>query len=261
MQIISFASGSTGNCTLVSTGNTHILIDVGISMRRIKTSLSGIGLDMRELSGILITHEHTDHVSGLAMMTKYYNIPVYAPRTVANHLRWSIAGVDECIREIKVGEPFSICKADVRAFATPHDTPESVGYRIEADVSFGFCTDLGHVTDEVLCGLCGVDAVVIEANHDVEMLRCGQYPYYLKRRILSDNGHLSNDSSGELAVHIAKSGARQIMLGHLSRENNRPELARTAVADALAAAGFKAGIDLTLEVAAPCDTCMLSIQR
>jgi phosphoribosyl 1,2-cyclic phosphodiesterase len=238
MHITTLASGSSGNCTLVSADGTHILVDAGISMKRIAAGLGTRGLRPCDIDGVVVTHEHADHVCGLATMTKYHKIPIYAPRTVANYLRRTIAGVDDYLTAIVPGEPFGVGGARLRAFRTPHDAPESVGYRIEADISFGLCTDLGHVTDEVLDALVGVDAAVIESNHDEEMLRYGPYPYYLKRRILSDNGHLSNENAGQLAVQLAQGGAAHLVLGHLSKENNAPALALQTVSAALAAAGL-----------------------
>lgn len=242
MRITTLASGSTGNCTLVTSGGGSLLIDAGISMRRIRTALDVYGLSPGQLDGILITHEHSDHISGLSMLTKHYNIPIFAPRTVANHLRWSIAGVDERLREIVPGEDTVIGGMSVRAFHTPHDTDESVGYRITGDAVFALATDMGCVTGEILSGLEGADAVVIEANHDLQMLRSGNYPFHLKRRILSDRGHLSNVDCAGLAKHLARSGTRYIILGHLSRENNLPGVARRTVAAALEGTGAQLAV-------------------
>ena len=232
MRLVTFASGSTGNCALVSAGG-HILIDAGISLRRIRSHLSLSGLTPEDISGVLITHEHSDHISGLAMLVKYHKIPVYAPDAVAVSLRGSVPGIDACLREIVPGEMFSLGDMNIRAFPTPHDVRQSVGYRIEGDAVFGFATDMGHVTEEVVSGLSGADAVVIEANHDTDMLLAGPYPPYLKQRVLSERGHLSNDSSAALALRLAESGTRTIVLGHLSRENNTPSLAVGAVRRAL----------------------------
>lgn len=234
MRVITFASGSRGNCALVSSRGTHLLIDAGISMKRIKASLADAGLTPADISGVLVTHNHTDHISGLAMMAKHHKIPIYAPRTVANHISWSTSGVEDCLKPIPVGSAVGIGDVEITAFHTPHDTPESVGYRIESgDASFGFCTDIGHITDEVMSALMGVDAAVIEANHDEQMLRYGPYPFHVKRRILSDVGHLSNECCGALAASLAGGGAQYITLGHLSAENNNPNLAIEAVHQAL----------------------------
>ena len=238
MRITVFASGSTGNCALVEAGGERLLIDAGISLRRISGFLAAEGLSPADIACVLITHEHADHGSGLPMLTKKYGTRVVAPRTVAARLRGMLPAVADYIDVIRTLEPFAVGGAEVTAFHTLHDTDESVGYRIEADgASFGLCTDLGCLTDEVLDAMCGVEAAVIESNYDEQMLCDGPYPVYLKRRILSDHGHLSNEDAGRLAVRLAESGARGLNLGHLSREYNRPDKALAAVSAALAEAG------------------------
>ena len=238
MQIFTIASGSGGNCTLLCDGKASFLIDAGISARRISHALSSLGKSPNELSGILITHEHGDHICGLKTLTKQFEVPIFAPRTVANHLRWSIAGVDSFITELSPGKELYIDGVSVLPFLTPHDTPESVGYRISGSRVFGFCTDCGHVTEGMREGMGGAHAVMIEANHDLEMLRNGSYPLFLKRRVLSDRGHLSNESCGEFALSLYDSGAKKIILAHLSRENNTPDLALKTVSSAFAREGI-----------------------
>ena len=234
MIIKVFASGSGGNCMLVRDGSTKLLIDAGISMRRVTQSLREAGLDIQDIGGVLITHEHSDHVSGLKMLLKYYDLPLYAPHTVAARLCGLLPAAAEHLRVIPAGEDFSIGSLKIRAFHTPHDTDESVGYRVEGDGIFALATDMGHVTQEVWEGLRGADTVLIESNHDPEMLCNGFYPAQLKRRILSDRGHLSNRDCAALARRLTEYGTRTVILGHLSRENNRPELARAETEQALA---------------------------
>lgn len=260
MQIYTIASGSGGNCTLVKDGDTAVLIDAGISTKRIVTALRELNMFPEQLNGILITHEHGDHVNGLNTFIKHYDIPIFAPRTVANHLSWSIAGVDDYLTVLLPGQDYDIKGLTVLPFHTPHDTPESVGYRLTGSSSFGFCTDFGHVTDEILEGLRGVDAAVIEANHDLEMLKNGPYPYPLKRRILSDNGHLSNDSCGLLAKELYKHGTRKLVLGHLSRENNLPSIARRSVLGVLSSEGIDIENELVLEIAPESAILKLSVK-
>jgi phosphoribosyl 1,2-cyclic phosphodiesterase len=256
MRLVTLASGSKGNCTLISGGEWNILIDAGISMRRIKQGLALCGLTLDDVDAILITHEHSDHVSALPMLAKHCNIPIYAPRTVAGHLRCAVAGVENSLREIPVGEDLAIGGATVRAFHTPHDTDESVGYRISGECVFAIATDMGHVTEEVESGLLGADAVMIEANHDPDMLRENpRYPYPLKERILSPNGHLSNGDCAKLAARLADNGARYIVLGHLSRENNTPALACRTVGEALK------GRDVFLCAAPEAESLSLSLER
>ena len=234
MRITTFASGSSGNCALVSLNGAHFLIDAGISFKRIKEHLALSGLVPEALSAVLITHEHSDHISGLATLSKRCAVPVCAPRTVANRLRYAVPDVEPILREAPVGEAFTLDGVTVRAFHTPHDTDESVGWRLSAaDGTFALATDMGRVTEEIEDGLRGADAVVIEANHDIDMLRAGPYPFHLKKRILSDRGHLSNEGCAALAAYLAENGTEYIVLGHLSRENNTPERAFRAVSAAL----------------------------
>ena len=225
MKIVVFASGSGGNCMLLSDGDTHLLIDAGISMRRIESSLAHAGLTVNDIAGVLITHEHADHISGLGMLLKHFALTVYAPHTVAARLCGMLPAAVDRLHVIPVGECFSVGGVRVRAFHTPHDTDESVGYRVEGEGCFALATDMGEVTDEVLDGLLGADTVLIESNHDIGMLVDGGYPFHLKRRILSSHGHLSNVDCAQLALRLVREGTGTVILGHLSRENNRPELA------------------------------------
>lgn len=259
MRVDILASGSSGNCMHIGSGTGDILIDAGISMRRIQAGLGNLGLELDDISGVLITHEHSDHVSGLKMLAKHYSMPVYAPHTIANRLRGMLPELEPCLHIIRVDEPFALAGLKVTAFHTPHDTDESVGYRVEGDGCFAAATDLGHVTQTVLDNLTGADAVLIEANHDVDLLSAGPYPLYLKRRILSERGHLSNESCGRLARYLCQHGTRQIILGHLSRENNRPELALAVVRAQLSelpaelhCAPPLGGLSITVREASPC---------
>ena len=249
MRVVTFASGSGGNCTLVGSGGTFILLDAGISMRRIRASLAQQGLTPEAVSAVFITHTHSDHTAGLRTWAKQCAVPIYASAQTAAVLRREMPELTIRLRETGIGESVQTGALEIVAFPTMHDTPGSVGYTVRAGATrFGMCTDLGCVTDEVFDALCGVRAAVLEANHDVEMLRNGPYPYPLKRRILSDRGHLSNEACGALAASLARSGTEQIVLGHISRENNRPELALETVR---ACAG--AGVELR---AAPPDGCL-----
>lgn len=239
MRLVVFASGSSGNCALVRGGNTNVLIDAGISLRRIREGLRQEGLSLEDVAGVLITHEHSDHVSALKMMAKYSAVPVYAPGTVAWHLAGQMPELGERLRRIDENERFSLGEITVKAFPTPHDTDQSVGYRFEGeDRRLGFCTDTGHVSETMLEHLRGCQTALIEANHDLTMLRNGPYPLLLKRRILSERGHLSNDDCARLACDLAGSGTARLVLGHLSRENNTPSLARAAVRAVLDENGY-----------------------
>ena len=259
MRLVTFASGSSGNCALVREGDTSLLIDAGISMKRIRAALARQGLDFGGVDAILITHEHADHVCALRMLCRHTSIPIYAPRTVGARLLGMAPEIQDLLRVLPLGEPVPMKNMAVTAFLTSHDTDQSVGYILEGSGRLGFCTDTGCVTGDMLAALRGCTAALIEANHDPDMLRWGRYPVALKRRILSDRGHLSNQAGGALACELSAAGASAIVLGHLSRENNTPRLAHDAVRAALDAAGWTgtelfvapADGDLELEVR-PC---------
>ena len=234
MRFVSFASSSSGNCYFVSEGETCLLIDAGISMRRIVRSLDSINVKPSQVSGVLITHEHRDHICGLTMLTKYHGIDIYATENVAKNICSAVRGASGHIKVIPMHGDINIGRLTVKAFPTMHDTEESVGYRICGDRSkLAVATDLGIVTDDVVEGMRGVDFAVLESNHDVAMLKSGSYPYHLKKRILSNRGHLSNEASSVLAKTLALSGTKQVLLAHLSKENNTPELAKRIAARAL----------------------------
>ena len=239
MRIVTFASGSTGNCCLVSDGGVNVLIDAGISARRIIQGLGVLGLAPQDVCGVLITHEHSDHISGLPVLVKRTGMRIFAPSELGEVLRRVKPELSESIDYIPPDG--GLCVGDVRitAFPTPHDTSASFGYRIEGSEVFAFATDTGHISDELLEGLQGADTVVIEANHDKVMLKNGPYPPFLKQRVLSKHGHLSNDDCAKLACLLADSGTRQIILGHLSQQNNTPEAAETAVSEALSGRNVK----------------------
>ncbi len=249
MRITVFASGSSGNCLLVESGNTRLLIDAGVSVRRMTKGLSRGGLTWRDIDGVLITHEHSDHISGLKTLIHAQPVPIYAPGTVAAHLFGKLPGIEERLHVIPVGETFPLGSVYVMAFHTPHDTQESVGYRIAGDEVFAVSTDMGCVTDEILQGLTGARVALIEANHDIDMLSYGPYPVALKRRILSTRGHLSNSDCAALAATLAGQGTELFILGHISKENNRPQLAEKTVREAL-------GEATAAVVCAPADGCL-----
>ena len=239
MRIVTFASGSTGNCCLVSDGGVNVLIDAGISARRIVQGLGVLGLAPQDVCGVLITHEHSDHISGLPVLVKRTGMRIFAPSELGEVLKRVKPELSESIDYIPPDG--GLCVGDVRitAFPTPHDASASFGYRIEGSEVFAFATDTGHISDELLEGLQGADTVVIEANHDKVMLKNGPYPPFLKQRVLSKHGHLSNDDCAKLACLLADSGTRQIILGHLSQQTNTPEAAETAVSEALSGRNVK----------------------
>ncbi|NLU24505.1 MAG: MBL fold metallo-hydrolase [Clostridiales bacterium] len=231
------SSGSEGNSLLLSCGDTHLLIDAGISCRRIKTALSTLHLTADDLSAVCITHEHSDHVCGLTTLIKNHPLPVYASSGTARALCERIPGVAHVLSTADT--PFSLGTCHVTPFSTSHDTRQSVDYRIDTpDGSVGVLTDTGYVTEEASLTLRGVALLILESNHDVEWLSAGPYPYYLKKRILSERGHLSNDAAADFAVEMAAAGTQEIVLAHLSRENNTPVRAYETVHSRLSAAGY-----------------------
>lgn len=233
------SSGSSGNALLLSCNNTHILVDAGISCRRITMALRTLGLALQDITALFITHSHADHIAGVQTLLKKSSLPIFASGRTCRELEYRFAGISGQLRPIELCKQQSVSSCTVTAFPTSHDSPGSCGFRFDTpDGSVGLITDTGFVTDEAADILPGVDLAVLEANHDVEALRSGPYPYYLKQRILGPDGHLCNEDAAHFAVALAKAGAEEIVLAHLSQENNSPAMAQTAVEIALSAAGF-----------------------
>ncbi len=233
MELMSIASGSSGNCIYVGTDQNHLLVDTGISKKRIESGLHQIGLKAEELDGILITHEHTDHVSGLGVMARKYEIPVYATRgTIEAVLKKESLGVIEpsLFREITPKSEFSIGELTIHPIPTSHDAAEPVSYVVRNEnKAAGIVTDLGKYDDYLIDKIQKLDVLLLEANHDVNMLQVGAYPFRLKQRILGELGHLSNELSGQLLGQVLHDKMKRIILGHLSKENNYPDLAYETV--------------------------------
>lgn len=238
------ASGSSGNAALLEQDGVCLLVDAGISCRRITAALRELGRSLEDLSGILITHTHTDHIAGLQTLLKQWDGPIFASEAAGRDLRRRLAGMEGRLSPFALGRRFTVNGCDVDPFPTSHDAPGSAGFRIG---EFGLLTDTGYVTDEAADILSGVPLLVLEANHDVDMLRGGTYPYFLKQRILSDEGHLSNEAAARFAVQSCRDGTQEVVLAHLSKDNNTPDAALSAVSAALAEAGEAAP---TLSVAA-----------
>ncbi len=244
LTVHSIASGSEGNSLLVSAGGTHILVDAGISVRRITAALLSLGLTPGDIAGVLVTHEHSDHTAGLATLTKQYRLPLYASGGTAGALCARIPHAADVLHLLPRQGVLTLGDAQVTVFPTSHDAAESIDFRFDCGgAALGVLTDTGCVTPEAEQALQGVDLLVLESNHDEDWLLSGPYPYYLKQRILGNRGHLSNDAAAALAQRMASAGTRQFVLAHLSRENNTPERARQTMARALA------GLDVSVTVA------------
>lgn len=233
MRFCSIASGSSGNCIYVGTEKTHLLVDVGISGKKIEQGLNSMDLSGKEIDGILITHEHSDHMKSLGVLARKYQIPVYTTGGTADAIKCmkSVGELPDCIfHEIREDEDFMIKDMKIHPFSIPHDAAQPVGYRLEGNGhSVGIATDLGKYNEYIVENLKELDVLLLEANHDIRMLQVGKYPYYLKQRILGDRGHLSNENAGRLLCRLLHDHMKAIFLGHLSRENNYEALAYETV--------------------------------
>ena len=230
-KIISLSSGSKANCTLVSSGNTHILIDFGISYRKTNQLLADCGLALSDIDAIFLTHEHCDHVAGLPTLLKGCDVPVYMTRP--SHLEYIRGKGFEHRNRLTVTETdFSLTVGDLLIEAMPvrHDSAACVAYRISGGVSLGICTDAGKPSNELFEFFRSCENVITEANYDEAMLRLGSYPQTLKYRIMSDSGHTSNDDCAKFVSRLAKAGVKRVLLAHISPENNTPDLALHTVA-------------------------------
>lgn len=233
MRMCSIASGSSGNCIYVGSDRTHLLVDTGISKKKVEEGLAQLGLKGEEVNGILLTHEHADHIQGLGVFSRKYHIPIYATRGTIEGIRQSksVGQIDEQLFHIiRSDEPFYVGDVFVRPFHLSHDANEPCGFRVEdGKKKVAVATDMGCYDDYTVRALSGLDALLLEANHDVHMLEVGGYPYHLKQRILGERGHLSNETSGRLLCDILHDRMKYIVLGHLSKENNYENLAYETV--------------------------------
>ena len=250
IKILPIASGSTGNCMLLDFGGQRVMIDLGVTAKAVRTALCLNGYVWDDIDAVLITHTHIDHVKGLEVCLKRVHAPVFMSAVSRDKLLPERAEVLPYTGRTEI-----LPGLWVTPVRTSHDCPGSIGFLIEtADVRVGYVTDLGVMPESTLELLKGADCVVIESNHNEEMLRYGPYPVYLKKRILSDHGHLSNEAASAAVAWLAERGTRHFLLAHLSRENNRPEI---ALAGALQAT---AGMDVDIRVLPVCGTEMFVIQ-
>lgn len=229
MRMMTIASGSSGNCIYVGNDNTHILIDAGVSRKRIVDGLKTAGLSISDITAILVTHEHSDHIKGLGVLSRKDEIPIYSTKgTIAGIKATDTLGqLDEGLFNcVNADSDIRINDLTVHTFNISHDANEPVAFTIsDGKKKVGIATDLGFYDDYIVNNLTGSDAMLIEANHDVNLLQVGSYPYYLKQRILGNKGHLSNENSGRLIDRLLHDNVKQVFLGHLSKENNYDKLA------------------------------------
>lgn len=236
-ELTVLASGSRGNCAWLRRGRLSVLIDAGISARRIVALLREAGGDPAGLAAVLVTHEHGDHVAGLRTLTRRFDVPLVANAATRRALA-PLVGPQARWQEFETGDAIDLGGLLIRSFPVPHDAAEPVGFLVESDEGrIGYATDLGHVPDDVSDALADCDALVFEANHDREMLREGPYPWITKRRVSSEVGHLSNEHAAAELARIVTTRTRTIVLAHLSQTNNDPALACSEVEAALAGAG------------------------
>ncbi len=233
MRLVSIASGSSGNCIYVGNDNTHLLVDVGISAKKIEAGLKEIDLCGKDLDGILITHEHSDHIQGIGVMARKYGIPIYATRGTIQEIlnKKSLGNIDVSLFEsIQADSPFMIKDMEINSMRISHDARDPVAFRFRSgEKCAAIATDMGMYDDYTVDCLKGLDVLLLEANHDINMLQVGPYPYPLKQRILGTHGHLSNEAGGRLLSKVLHDDMKAVVLGHLSKENNLPELAYETV--------------------------------
>lgn len=251
IKFCSLFSGSSGNSLFVSDGETRILIDAGVSGIRIYNALLSIGEDPNNLSALVITHEHSDHTSCAGVIARRYKIPVYATKGTWDGMSRYIGPVNEAnVMHISANKDFYIKTIKVHPFSIPHDARDPVGFSFFTEgKKVTVATDIGHINDYLMENIQNSDLLMLESNHDMDMLENGRYPYVLKRRIKSDIGHLCNDAAGETLALLASQGVKRFVIGHLSHENNNPGVAYDTVAACITRNGFSIGDTIELCVA------------
>lgn len=251
IKLCSLASGSSGNCIYVGGDRTGLLVDCGVSGKEILNNLKNLGVCTSTIKGILVTHEHSDHIRSVGILSRKLNVPVYANLKTWDHMAGNIGDIrPENVKVFTTGEAFMLEEITVEPYSTPHDAAESVGFCFySGSKKASIATDLGYFSDTVKSCISGSDLVLLESNHDIEMLKVGRYPYFLKRRILSNHGHLSNEAAGLAIYELLESGVKEILLGHLSKENNFPELAYETVKGILEQKKVVIGKDIRIDLA------------
>lgn len=245
-KFCSLYSGSSGNSSLIQTENTKILVDVGESAKKIADALNSINVEPTQIDAILITHEHSDHTKGISTFSKKYNIPVYANKETWDSLKQHKEKMLEENIKYFTFDKFNIGDLYIIPFSIPHDAANPCGFNIfGSNKKISIATDVGHITPAIFTNLQNSSFILLESNYDPEVLKCSSYPYQLKRRIAGPNGHLPNKEAGDTISKLIDSGLKSVMLGHLSKENNFPELAHQTVLDELLSNNYtKDSVDL-----------------
>ncbi len=247
MDFINIASGSKGNCTIVSSNNTSLMIDNGLNIRTLEERARTSNIDLGKINALIVTHEHFDHIRGISAFVSKYHIPVYCHAA-------SRYGLDAkalaYVQNTDMDLPFEIGDIAIAPFRLPHDSNYNLGYRLsDGKKIVTVATDLGCMNDAIFSNLEKSDLVMLESNHDVQMLKNGTYPYPLKQRILGKNGHLSNDECADTILKLSKAGTKHFVLAHLSQDNNTPELAFECTEKTLDKQGVKEGVDAYVDIA------------
>lgn len=234
-KFCSLYSGSSGNSLFIETQNTKLLIDAGVSSKKIENALNDINIDPSTLDGILVTHEHVDHVQGLGTLSKKFDLPVFVNQETLDAMPKQKDKISEKnVKTFKISDKFEIGDLEIKPFSIPHDAANPCGFNIWKDnKKISIATDIGHMTNPILKSLEESLFIMLEANYDPEVLRCSPYPFTLKSRIAGPTGHLPNEMAGKTISHLLKSGLKNAMLGHLSKQSNFPELAYKTVVDEL----------------------------
>ncbi|MDI6705027.1 MAG: MBL fold metallo-hydrolase [Bacillota bacterium] len=250
LKFCSLSSGSNGNALYISTGRTSLLIDAGLSGKRTEHLLREIDVYLKEIDAILVTHDHDDHIRGVGVLCRRYGVPVYA-----NMLTWEAMGprigeVSVCnMKEFRTNQEFSIGDICIKPYSISHDAADPVGFTFcSGKFKVSIANDLGCVTEGVVNEISGSQFLMLESNHDLEMLKAGPYPWHLKRRIMGERGHLSNEDAGVALLRMSGKGLRTVLLGHLSKENNYPLLALETVKGMLRTEGIEIGREMNIEL-------------
>lgn len=250
MKYCSIASGSSGNCHYIGYKNTNILIDAGLSGKKVSKGLDEINVDANKLNGIFVTHEHSDHIKGIGVLSRKYDLPIFVNYKTWKAIKEKIGKIkEENIKIFENDKKYAIGDLEIKPFSIIHDAADPVGFKLSnGKKSMAVATDIGHVSDNIKENLLGSNLIVLESNYDKEMLLMGSYTYALKKRVMSDIGHLSNEDAAKFAVELIKNGTENLLLAHLSRENNFPALAFETSNHILTENGMRIGKDANLDV-------------